>query len=413
MKPMLMPKGIRKKKKKTIQISASKKHFIDGKEKVVRKTEDFTIKLNKNYTQAEYDKALQVALQEAIKGKVLLDQQVSSTAYANKHTGKVLKKATLNEAYNSLFPKQWAGKPQEANVCIYAKDIFNYFPRDILLEEMQTSEHYEGFVDFCREQILARPMNNNGTVSNNSINKRLGVIRDILRYGIKERMLDQSKLLNPDIRKNDMGWENLPSGTVQTKAIYTQSEFNKIIAALKGMGQYEYADAAVWLYDTGMRIKGEYDAFTIDKVNFSRKTIQFLRPKTGVQSVEIPLSNRALAIVKARKEVAMQRGGKVFTTSYNQMRTLIKKVLPLVPDVPQNGTPYSFRHCFITNLVEAGVPPKTTQDLAGHSKIETTLTYYAKSTNKSLQDAIAAISADADENSMIGHNSRVLKIKAS
>ena len=83
----------------------------------------------------------------------------------------------------------------------------------------------------------------------------------------------------------------------------------------------------------------------------------------------------------------------------------------------QNFTPYTTRHTFITRLAEANVNPKVTMELAGHSVIETTLTYYTKSSSKILSNAIIALqngrkkvvddnNDSIDNNSMIGHNSR-------
>ena len=54
----------------------------------------------------------------------------------------------------------------------------------------------------------------------------------------------------------------------------------------------------------------------------------------------------------------------------------------------QKFTPYTTRHTFITRLAEKNVNPKVTMELAGHSCIETTLTYYTKSSSKILSNAI-------------------------
>lgn len=41
-------------------------------------------------------------------------------------------------------------------------------------------------------------------------------------------------------------------------------------------------------------------------------------------------------------------------------------------------TPHQLRHTYITNLIAAGVDPKTVQYLAGHEKSKITMDIYAK-----------------------------------
>ena len=94
-----------------------------------------------------------------------------------------------------------------------------------------------------------------------------------------------------------------------------------------------------------------------------------------------------------------------------------------------NFTPYTTRHTFITRLAEAEVSPKVVMEMAGHTCIETTMTYYTKSSTLLLNKAILALQNNretgkikpvkaihdnndsTDNSSMIGHNSRKALIK--
>ena len=86
--------------------------------------------------------------------------------------------------------------------------------------------------------------------------------------------------------------------------------------------------------------------------------------------------------------------------------------------MPEDFKPYATRHTFITRLVEAGNPANVVMDLAGHTCIETTLGFYAQSSDNSLKKAIASIgtkksiddisNSSVNQSSMIGHNSRNL-----
>jgi len=52
---------------------------------------------------------------------------------------------------------------------------------------------------------------------------------------------------------------------------------------------------------------------------------------------------------------------------------------------------HSLRHTFISKLIEAGVDPKTVQEIAGHSDIHTTLTYYTHTTSERKAEAVAML----------------------
>jgi integrase len=61
-----------------------------------------------------------------------------------------------------------------------------------------------------------------------------------------------------------------------------------------------------------------------------------------------------------------------------------------VPDV----TIHDLRRTFITRLVRAGVPMPTVQKLAGHSNIQTTLTYYNWVSTEDLRAGIRKLQRD-------------------
>ena len=82
-------------------------------------------------------------------------------------------------------------------------------------------------------------------------------------------------------------------------------------------------------------------------------------------------------------------------------------------------TPYCTRHTCCTRLVEAGLPANVVKDWMGHKSIQTTLTYYAKSSPTLMAKAVNALetynmNCKATEGdiistkkfSLIGHNSK-------
>lgn len=399
----LLPKGIRLRSKNTLQVQSSKTVWVDGKKQVNREFEDVPVVITAKCP--TYDTALQSAIKEAMKIKIGLDTLVASSGYGKSKIRKAFGVGKLKETFDMLFEKRWSGQKQEKNVLIYATDIFNYFPNDIRLDEMQTDEHYEGFKKFVIKQIEERPMNNLSTVSNKSVNHRLGILRETFRYAIKYGLLDQDKLLNPDIRAKDMGWTNLSVGMSKRKRPLTDEEVQNIYDQAVADGELEFADAFIWLVDTGMRHKTEFDRFTVEDIKYKQGHVIFYREKTGGWSVPIPLTDRCMEIAKARKELAFKRNGhkgRLFTIGYSRRRTLFDRYKKRC-NLPEDFKPYATRHTFITRLVEAGNPPNVVKDLAGHKCIETTFTFYAQSSDKALKKAITSINKPM---SMIGHNRR-------
>jgi integrase len=133
--------------------------------------------------------------------------------------------------------------------------------------------------------------------------------------------------------------------------------------------------------------------------------------------VEMPLTQRMYEIAKRRRKDAIQRPDrKVFPSSASSRRCNWDKHIKSC-NFNKHFTPYTTRHTFITRLAEANVNPKVAMELAGHSVIETTMTYYTKSSNKLLVNAMKALEntrpdlqetddSTVELSNMIGHNSR-------
>lgn len=56
-------------------------------------------------------------------------------------------------------------------------------------------------------------------------------------------------------------------------------------------------------------------------------------------------------------------------------------------------TPHQLRHTYITNLLYAGVDPKTVQYLAGHENSKTTMDIYAKIKYNKPEELIGTVNA--------------------
>jgi len=410
----MCPRGIRL-RDNSLEIQSSKTVFVDGEKKVNREFSYVPVKLGAD-GQMNQELFMQ-SLTEAIKVKTQLDAYVSASGYGKNKVRKAFEVGTVKETVDALFAKRWAGTPQERNIKIYIKDILNFFPHDARLDAINTEEQRDLFIQFCKDEVYNRPMNNLNSVSNKSINVRLGIMRAVTQYAIKEGMLDKSKVI--DQTRNDYGWTNLPQQATKKKQPLTEAEIQEVYNEAVADGETEFADAFVFLCDTGMRHQGEFFKFDIKNVNFKSKTMQFFRPKTDSWSIHIPMTDRVFDMLKNRREQALRNGGKAFDITQSRIRTLCKRYKERC-NLPEHFTPYATRHTFITRLVEANNPPNVVRDLAGHSCIETTLTFYAYTSDKLISSAIQSInnvretndSSEKEASSMIGHNSRnLLKVK--
>ena len=414
----MLPKGISVRKgKKSVSLAVqTRKQVKDGdKIKIIPDFRTVKLDLPSKYNSAQYEAAFLEALEEAKKEKVLALQHIAThgieTPNVARRNGAV---ATLKEVYDATFKKQWKGMAQERGVGILANDIFAFFPKSTDMHEMQTHENYDNFVEFCRKRVTERKMNNLGTCTTNTINRRLGIIRCCIAHAIKYGMMNKDKVLNPDPRESsNYGWKNLPLAKIKDKHALTLSEEQDVYNAAKANGDDVFADAFYWLIDTGMRYETEFRTFTIKNINWKRNTICFWREKTKEWSINLPLSKRALEIAKRYKQLALTRKSqRMFEMSKHKTEAMFKKYR--AETGIEDFTPYITRTTFGTRLGERHIHPTVISKMMGHACVETAQRYYVKPTGKGYERAVKIAELSDDEfdnylhnqNNMIGHNSR-------
>lgn len=415
------PKGVRLIRDTYLIVDASKKLMKDGVMTPVRLSKTVALNFEATDSDSKAKEKFELALQEAIRIKHQLHRGLVTTGFATTHKPKALGVGKLQEVFEDMYQNKWGNSPdkKQAESCRqYFNDVVEYFKPDFKLN-LFTIDMIEEFKAWVSIKIAERPANGMGSVSNNSINKRLGVIREVLRYAIKKRLLKPDEVPNPDPRVNNMGVVDLPRGDSKQKPAFTLEEQENYIKAVREFGNDWFADLLTVAFDFGMRQEGELFHFTVDNINYGRKTIQWFRPKIGVWSEETPITDRCLAIFKKYREVAIQRKDRVmFPYSKGKMRNAWDKYIKLC-NFNIKFTPYCTRHTYITRLAENGVNPKVCQKLAGHKVIETTLRYYTKTSSKLLTDAMEKMQnqvADYEKSlklvhnvkstpSMVGHNS--------
>ena len=365
-------------------------------------------------SEAEQKEAFEKALNIAINTKRTMQSKLTNKNFVSFEANNKVKlgNGTLTSTFVAGFENIWGEntQKQQDNVKAYFEDVEEFFGKDKKLSNFDEDEITE-FKTWVARKIAERPKNMTGTVSNNSINKRLGVIRSLLKYGLKKRLVDNDDLPNPDKRVKNMGIEDLPRGETKRKPAFTIDEQEQFIQTCPLVLDQEWTDAFTWQFETGMRYDGEWNGFTVDDVDFGRQTITFMRPKTGKYSIEMPLTDRSFEIAKRRRKLAMTRKDrKMFPLSVNTADSMFARVMKHL-GFNRHFTKYATRHTYITALAEENVNPKVTMELAGHSCIETTLTYYTKSSSKVLEDAMSRIQNRSSLAKKVIKPAEVLEIK--
>lgn len=373
-KPLMkipLPKGIRLRDERTLQVNQSKRHG----DKIARQFATVKLDLPDHYSTKEYEQEFFKALQEAISIKQSLHDKVSSGGEESFTKQKLNTPLSLSELYHALditrFQKLASRDAQE----IYYKDLVRFFG-DVKLNQV-TFEKVEQFKVACGEYIKER--NAVGTSNNSSVNKRLGLLRVMFEYACDRRLIERHNV--PTIR-------NLPVGESKPKPVLYPDQQADLLKACLVNDDQDFADFINWAIEGGQR-HSEIFALTLSDVTQKNNNywLRFYRTKTGVWT-EIQLTHCMIDIFKRKRLSALQRQDqKLFLYNKNTIRhkwDFYRRLANLSSDY----VPYTTRHTTATRLVEANLDIKSVQYYLGHKDIKTTLTYYAKPTD-SMKSKIA------------------------
>ena len=416
----LLPKGISLKRDNALWIKKSKKFTHNGERKEKTLTASVKLGITPDMSDAkameQFDKQLEVALRE--KGE--MTKNLSNRFFLEQpEPVKLSGQAYIKNVYENLVAKgTWKGKHAEL-VNLYYKDTMNFFAEkdnnNPTVFDLHNFFTVKDFKDWCAKQVVNRKMNMRGTVNTNSVNKRLGVWRQITAEAIRTKLFSLSDTM--DASKKNFGIEDEARNQSKPKPPLSVEQEEHLLDTIKEHNDSFWWDCIVVALDTGVRHDGELNRLNTDMISFGKKELQFKRPKTGTWST-IPLTARALEVFKRRREIALKdENNRFFPVSKSSIRHNWDKYRQKA-GLSDKYTPYCTRHTFITRLVEAGVSPKAVMDLAGHGAIETTLTFYTHSTNEILSTAISDLEKYRNKKarntakapvSMIGHNSKRLK----
>ena len=367
-----LPRSITLRKNNNLYVKKSK--IITPKEPPITLSKVIQVPIKSSQTEAEQKTEFEKSLAEALAVKRQMELQLNDKNFIHK-----LLQNNTEPTLTSVFKNLTIQNSLQED---YYKDIIYFFGENKKLNSFSVSE-IEEFKKFLVNHIKNRKNNYRKTCSNTSINQRLGCLRIILREALKNKLIEEKDLPNPNPRVNNMGVEDLPRKHSQQKFALTKSE-QKLL--LNNTSNSFWFDLFSFAFDTGLRHEGELNKIRPSDVDYGRRTIQFYRPKTGQMSVDIPLTNSAYEILNKRK----QNNNLFFPVSISSIRNFWYKYISLC-NFHKKFTPYSTRHTFITRLAEEDTNPKIAMELAGHKCIETTLKFYTHSSSKKLKEAISKL----------------------
>ena len=106
--------------------------------------------------------------------------------------------------------------------------------------------------------------------------------------------------------------------------------------------------------------------------------------KTASGSRVIPLDEQLVEFLKPIQSTGYVIGGEkpLTQTVYRRIQQHINDKIDLY-----GATPHTFRHSYISALVEAGVDLKTVQQISGHANVMTTMNIYTHTRTSRVQEA--------------------------
>lgn len=234
-----------------------------------------------------------------------------------------------------------------------------------------------------------------------------------------------------DLQKNPMEYVKLPSADkvqTQTKDItifnFEEVEliYNECLRTYRnGTPVYQYGDLIILMLYSGIRI-GECIGLTWEDVDFDKNeiyinntiavvknrdengktkyTLTNTSTKTKKSNRTVQLSKRAkmaLLRIKAKHKSAMPSDF-VSTSKTGQIANVrnVSRCLNTILknagiDNPDNYSPHSLRHTFVSMLLAKGVDIKIISELIGHEKVSTTYNIYAHLMPNQKEEAIKAL----------------------
>jgi integrase len=181
--------------------------------------------------------------------------------------------------------------------------------------------------------------------------------------GVNEKLLKENPLINVG--------RALDKNYVIRYLKSEEKEEERMYKAIKEVAP-QIEDIVTTALQTAMR-KGEVLSLTWFQIDYNYNIIKVLESKSG-KGRDIPISEKLLAVLKSIPRTSEYvfpnpDTGKPYTDIKKSWATVMKKA------GIKNFRFHDLRHTAITRMVEKAIPLTVVREIAGHSKIETTMRY--------------------------------------
>lgn len=343
-------------------------------------------------------------------GKDLKGKELGEGIYQQKNNkycarvsgfGKRLSKTfdNLAEAKIWVAERQLKNEPMAFSGDMTLNDWFDYWIDEIKRPTIKIST-YEWYKDRYNHDIRKelglrllrdiKPLDcqaffNNLNHKGRTTQKTKICLKQLLDSAVDNELIDHTPMKKIKIKQEEK----------KERRVFTADEQSKFICYVERR-RSKYSDMWLLMLETGLRT-GEVLGLKWSDIDFAEKKINVNRnvyysrelkryieqtPKSASGKRTIPLTQRAIDILKGRKVVGFEW---VYMTDFSRKVNLdeslhsVCKTLDLEP-ISAHG----LRHSFATRCIEAGMRPKTLQKILGHSTLQMTMDLYVHVTDDTL-----------------------------
>ena len=210
-----------------------------------------------------------------------------------------------------------------------------------------------------------------------SLLANLSALKHFFRFLVRREFIDRDRFADLEQAIEEAREEiNTKKDPVYPKAL-TKEEVQRILDAVRGK-KYEKV-YSLFLY-SGIRL-GEYEKLDRDSFYLDKSGILWIRLKPSMTKRK---KGRIAPVMGPSKEETLEATQKIlkWLENYEENLSVKRGVLQVYTDrlskrLAISFSVHSFRHTYITNLVNSGFPVEVVKEFAGHSSVKTTIeTYY-------------------------------------
>jgi integrase/recombinase XerD len=272
----------------------------------------------------------------------------------------------------------------------------------------KTIESYVGDINAFKEFLTAKGVDFNGNlqrfyvvsyknflVENDyevaTINKKINSIHALNRYLITAGEMKEI------IVENSKDRVKIAYGSEKQVEVYSEKEVDKILFYIQNEDKVSKRNKVIimLLLYTGVRVS-ELCSIKIRDIDFLNYSIKIFGK--GGKFREVPLK---FDLSDAIKEYIRDRDYNLKDAEYliigqrgvlrrDAINTMLERLTEEIGMV-NKLKPHTFRHTFSTRLINRGVPISTVSKLAGHSSVDTTMTFYINSSREEKMKAVSLL----------------------